>query len=114
MHKYILLYQGAESRDGFRLVGPFPSGEELEAWGEHWQVEHDGDPTWNSIELPEFEGSVYPLPVTVPEKADLGLLDGNITELKWKLKKYKELRKIVRERERGRADREGSPTAKSA
>jgi hypothetical protein len=68
-----------------------------------------GDPRWNAIELPEFGGSVYPLPVTVPEKTDLGLLDDNIAELKRKLKGYKELRKIVRERERGRADREGSP-----
>jgi hypothetical protein len=64
--------------------------------------------------LPEFEGSVYHLPVTAPEKADLGLLDDNIAELKRKLKEYKELRKIVRERERGRADREGSPIARSA
>ena len=114
MRKYILLYQGAESHEGFRLVGPFPSGEELQAWGEHWQVENSGDPRWTSIELPEFEGSVYSLPVKVPEKADLELLDDNIAELKWKLKGYKELRKIVRERERGRADREGSPIAKSA
>jgi hypothetical protein len=113
MRRYNLLYQGAESHDGFRLVGPFPSGEELEAWGEHWQVENGGDARWTSIELPEFAGSVYPLPVKAPEKADLSLLDGNIAELKWKLKKYKELRKIVRERERGRAEREESPIAKS-
>jgi hypothetical protein len=114
MNKFILIYKGSGSGNDFRLVGPFPSDPELSAWGEHWQVENDGDPRWNTIELPEFEGSVYPLPVTVPEKADLGLLDDNIAELKRKLKGYKELRKIVRERERGRADREGSPIARSA
>jgi hypothetical protein len=114
MNRFILIFKGSESRNDFRLVGPFPSDRELQARGEQWEVENGGDPSWTTIELPEFEGSVYPLPVTVPEKADLGLLDDNIGELKRKLKGYKELRKIVRERERGRADREGSPIARSA
>ena len=114
MNRFILIFKGSESGNDFRLVGPFPSDPELSAWGEHWQVENGGDPRWNAIELPEFEGSVYPLPVTVPEKVDLGLLDDNIAELKRKLKGYKELRKIARGRERGRADREVSLIARSA
>jgi hypothetical protein len=113
MNMFILIYKGSHSGNDFRLVGPFPSDPELQAWGEQWQFENGDDPRWHVIELPEFEGSVYPLPVTVPEKADLGLLDHNIAELKRKLKGYKELRKIVRERERGLAHREGSASARS-
>jgi hypothetical protein len=67
MNKFIVIYKGSDSGNDFRLVGPFPSDPELRAWGEHWQVENGDDPRWNSIELPEFEGSVYSLPVTVPE-----------------------------------------------
>jgi hypothetical protein len=114
MNKFILIYKSSDNGNDFRLVGPFPSDPELSAWGEHWQVENGGDPRWNAIELPEFGGPVYPLPVTVPEKADLGLLDDNIAELKRKLKGYKELRKIVRGRKGECADREGSPIARSA
>jgi hypothetical protein len=109
MQKFILLYQGAESRDGFRLIGPFPSDEELKAWGEHWQMENDDDPRWHVIGLPEFEGSFYPLHVTAPERLSSTFLEDRVAKLKAQLRGYKELRRLVRQRERGRVEREGQP-----
>ena len=45
MNMFILIYKGSHSGNDFRLVGPFPSDPELQAWGEHWQVENEGDPS---------------------------------------------------------------------
>jgi hypothetical protein len=45
MNRFILIFKGSESGNDFRLVGPFPSDPELQAWGEHWQVENEGDPS---------------------------------------------------------------------
>lgn len=37
--------------DGYEIVGPFGSHDELIAYGERWQDEHGDDPRWQSLYL---------------------------------------------------------------
>jgi hypothetical protein len=112
MQRFILIYTGSVSGEGFRLVGPFPSDSELSAWGQHWQLEHEDDPRWHVIDLPEFDGSIYPLPVTPPERPKSTDLEDRIDYLKSELKQLKEVRKVMRGH-RG-AELEGGTIARSA
>lgn len=76
-------------------------------------MENRDDPCWQGIDLPNFEGPVYPLPVTKPERLGIDFLDYSVKDLKAKVKQCKELRKILRERERRRAEHEEAHVASS-